>query len=128
MNEWENFKKGKWQKEINVSDFIQKNYKQYNDDESFLEEKTEKTNKIWKKCEKLLKEELTKHVLDIDTNHMSGINAFKPGYICKEDDVITLFQQNCIDIAVALYHCYVVLIEGFIDDLLYYARHMFNIR
>ena len=55
MNEWENFKKGKWQKEINVSDFIQKNYKKYDDDESFLEEKTDKTSKIWKKCEKLLK-------------------------------------------------------------------------
>ncbi|MBR3210280.1 MAG: formate C-acetyltransferase [Bacilli bacterium] len=94
MNEWENFKKGKWQKEINVSDFIQKNYKKYDGDESFLEEKTKKTEKIWEKCEKLLKEELSKHVLDIDTNHMSGINAFKPGYICKEDDVIVGLQTD----------------------------------
>ena len=94
MNAWNNFKKGKWEKEINVSDFIQKNYKGYNKDESFLEEKTEKTKKIWAHCEKLLKEELKKHVLDIDTNHMSGINSFKPGYICKEDDCIVGLQTD----------------------------------
>ena len=94
MDAWRNFKKGKWEKEINVSDFIQRNYKGYNKDESFLEEKTEKTNKIWNECEKLLKKELKKHVLDIDTNNMSGINAFKPGYICKEDDVIVGLQTD----------------------------------
>ena len=94
MNAWNNFKKGKWEKEINVSDFIQKNYKEYDKDESFLEEKTEKTKKIWTCCEKLLKEELKKHVLDIDTENMSGINSFKPGYICKEDDVIVGLQTD----------------------------------
>ena len=94
MDAWRNFKKGKWETEVNVSDFIQKNYRQYNDDESFLENKTEKTSKIWKHCEKLLKEELKKHVLDIDTNHMSGINSFKPGYICKDDDVIVGLQTD----------------------------------
>ena len=94
MNAWRKFKKGKWEKEINVSDFIQKNYKKYDEDESFLETKTEKTKKIWNKCEKLLKEELKKHVLDIDTDHMSGINSFKPGYICKDDDVIVGLQTD----------------------------------
>ncbi|MBR2708266.1 MAG: formate C-acetyltransferase [Bacilli bacterium] len=94
MNAWKNFKQGKWQHEVNVSDFIQKNYKQYNEDESFLKEKTEKTKKIWTHCEKLLKEELKKHVLDIDTDHMSGINSFKPGYICKDDDVIVGLQTD----------------------------------
>ena len=94
MNAWKSFKKGKWEKEINVRDFIQKNYTQYNKDESFLEEKTEKTKKIWSQCEKLLKEELKKHVLDIDTDHMSGINSFKPGYICKEDDCIVGLQTD----------------------------------
>ena len=48
MNAWNNFKKGKWENEINVSDFIQKNYKQYNKDESFLEEKTETLRKATK--------------------------------------------------------------------------------
>ena len=94
MNAWKSFKKGKWEKEINVRDFIQKNYTQYNKDESFLEEKTERTKKIWSQCEKLLKEELKKHVLDIDTDHMSGINSFKPGYICKEDDCIVGLQTD----------------------------------
>ena len=94
MEEWKNFKKGIWTKEINVSDFIKKNYQQYNGDESFLENKTAKTSKIWNECEKLLKEELKKHVLDIDTVNMSGINSFKPGYICKEDDVITGLQTD----------------------------------
>ena len=94
MNAWKDFKQGKWQHEVNVSDFIQKNYKQYDKDESFLTEKTEKTKKIWAHCEKLLKEELKKHVLDIDTDHMSGINSFKPGYICKDDDVIVGLQTD----------------------------------
>lgn len=92
--EWRNFKKGKWNNEINVSDFIKLNYKKYDGDESFLEEKTEKTKIIWNKCEKLLKEELKKHVLDIDTSQMSGIDVYKPGYICKEDDIIVGLQTD----------------------------------
>ena len=57
MNEaWKNFKEGKWTTEINVQDFIKNNYKSYEGDESFLEEKTEKTTKIWNKCSDLLKE------------------------------------------------------------------------
>ena len=94
MEQWKNFKEGNWQKTINVSDFIQKNYKQYNGDESFLSPKSEKTTKVWDKCEELLKEELEKHVLDIDVDHMSGINAFSKGYICKEDDVIVGLQTD----------------------------------
>lgn len=93
-DEWRHFKKGNWINEINVSDFIKKNYKPYDGDESFLEGTTEKTKKIWKKCEDLLNEELKKHVLDIDTEHMSGINSFEPGYICDEDDVIVGLQTD----------------------------------
>ena len=59
--EWQNFKEGKWTKEINVSDFIKKNYTSYKGDETFLEGKTETTTKIWKECEKLLKKELKKY-------------------------------------------------------------------
>ena len=94
MEQWKNFKEGNWQKTINVSDFIQKNYKQYNGDESFLSPKSKKTTKVWDKCEELLKEELEKHVLDIDVDHMSGINAFSKGYICKDDDVIVGLQTD----------------------------------
>ena len=92
--EWKGFKEGAWTKEINVSDFIKTNYKGYDGDESFLEGTTEKTDRVWGKCSDLLKEELKKHVLDIDVDHMSGINAFDPGYISKDDDVIVGLQTD----------------------------------
>ena len=92
--EWKGFKEGDWTKEINVSDFIKTNYKGYDGDESFLEGTTEKTDRVWGKCSDLLKEELKKHVLDIDVDHMSGINAFEPGYISKDDDVIVGLQTD----------------------------------
>ena len=94
MNEWRNFKKDIWNKEINVANFIKNNYTKYEGDESFLQEKTKKTSDIWNECKKLLKEELKKHVLDIDTTHMSGIDSFEAGYICKEDDVIVGLQTD----------------------------------
>ncbi len=92
--EWKGFKKGAWCNEINVRDFIKKNYESYTGDENFLAPKTKKTEKVWKKCEDLLKEELKKHVLDIDVDHMSGINAFEPGYIDKNNEVIVGLQTD----------------------------------
>ena len=92
--EWEGFKEGPWTEEINVSDFIKRNYTKYEDDEDFLEGTTEKTDKVWGRCGELLKEELKKHVLDVDTVHMSGINSFEPGYINDEDDVIVGLQTD----------------------------------
>ena len=92
--EWKGFTEGLWTEEINVSDFIKKNYKPYNDDESFLSGTTPKTDKVWQKCSELLKEELDKHVLDIDTEHMSGINAYEAGYICDDDNVIVGLQTD----------------------------------
>ena len=53
-NAWSGFKGEKWKKEINVSDFIDNNYKEYKGDDSFLAPSTKKTQKVWKKCEKLL--------------------------------------------------------------------------
>ncbi len=94
MNEWKDFNEGKWTNEINVSDFIKKNYKAYDGDEEFLEAPTKKTKSVWGKCEELLREELKKHVLDIDTVHMSGINAFRPGYINEDDNVIVGLQTD----------------------------------
>ena len=91
---WKNFKEGKWCDKIDVSNFIQTNYLKYDGDESFLEGKTNKTDKVWSKCEKLLKEELEKHVLDIDVDTMSGINSFKPGYIDKSNEVIVGLQTD----------------------------------
>ena len=94
MEAWKNFKEGKWMHEINVSDFIKSNYTKYDGDETFLKGTTKKTDSVWGKCSELLKEELKKHVLDIDTLHMSGINAFEPGYINEDDDVIVGLQTD----------------------------------
>ena len=92
--EWKGFKEGAWCNEINVSDFIKKNYVAYEGNEDFLAGKTEKTAKVWGECEELLKEELKKHVLDIDVDHMSGINAFEAGYIDKDNEVIVGLQTD----------------------------------
>ncbi len=94
MEQWKNFNEGKWMDEVNVDDFIQKNYTKYDGDESFLEKETKKTDAVWNTCQKLLKKELKKHVLDIDTKHMSGINAYNKGYICSEDNVIVGLQTD----------------------------------
>lgn len=92
--EWKNFKEGIWCREINVSNFIQENYQGYDGNEEFLEKTTEKTEKVWSRCSDLLKEELKRHVLDIDTDHMSGINAYEAGYIDKENEVIVGLQTD----------------------------------
>ena len=92
--EWKNFKEGLWTKEINVSNFIQENYKGYNEDEKFLSAVTSKTKNVWDKCQELLKEELKKHVLDIDVDHMSGIDNFAAGYIDKDNEVIVGLQTD----------------------------------
>ena len=94
MKQWKNFNEGKWTTEVNIQDFIQQNYTPYDGDDSFLETTTKKTKTVWDTCQKLLKKELKKHVLNIDTKHMSGINAFNKGYICKEDDVIVGLQTD----------------------------------
>ncbi|MCX4248953.1 MAG: formate C-acetyltransferase [Bacilli bacterium] len=91
---WENFKEGNWTNHIDVSNFIDLNYHPYIGDETFLETPTTKTKTVWSKCENLLKEELKKHVLDIDTENFSGINSFKPGYIDKKNEIIVGLQTD----------------------------------
>lgn len=93
-NAWRNFKEGKWQESIDVSSFIDSNYTEYLGDDSFLETSTEKTKKVWDKCLKLFVKENKKGVLDIELKRVSGINSFKPGYICKSDDVIVGLQTD----------------------------------
>ena len=94
MEQWKNFKGNTWKKEVNVFDFIKENYTEYTGDDSFLVKSSDKTNKIWDKCQELLKEELEKGVLDIDTKTVSGINNFKPGYIDKDNEVIVGLQTD----------------------------------
>ena len=94
MNEWKDFVEGEWCRKIDVRDFIQKNYTPYEGDESFLKNTSSKTTKVWNKCLELLKEELKKGVLDIDTKHVSGINSYDAGYIDKENEVIVGLQTD----------------------------------
>ncbi len=94
LKEWNGFKTGKWSKEINVRDFIQKNYTLYDGDDSFLTGPTKKTKKVWGKCEELLLEEMKKGILDVETNIISGITNFAPGYIDKENEVIVGLQTD----------------------------------
>lgn len=91
---WHNFNEGNWTNEIDVQDFIEKNYNEYVGDSSFLEGISDRTKLIWDKCSFLLKEELKKHVLDIDVDHMAGIHAYDAGYIDRENEVIVGLQTD----------------------------------
>ena len=83
--EWEGFTGRLWKEEINVRDFIQNNYKPYDGDESFLAEPTEATNKLWQELQKLQKEERAKNgVLDMETEIVSSLTSYGPGYIKDE--------------------------------------------
>ena len=92
--EWKGFQDGEWTQGIDVRNFIQNNYKAYTGDESFLVGPTEKTNRVLSRYEELIIEEGKKHVLDIDTKNMSGINNFEAGYISSDDDVIVGLQTD----------------------------------
>ncbi len=80
--EWRGFTDGHWNDDVNVRDFIQKNYTPYDGDESFLEGPTEATNKLWARLQELQKEERSKDgVLDMETEIVSSLTAYGPGYI-----------------------------------------------
>ncbi len=86
---------GLWQTEINVRDFIQKNYTLYEGTGRFLAGPTEKTKKVWDRCVELLAEERKKGgVLDVETKRISGICNFAPGYIDKKNEVIVGLQTD----------------------------------
>ena len=91
---YKGFKGDLWKKEINVSDFIDNNYKEYKGDDSFLMGTTKKTDKVWEKCEKLLALERKKGLLDVDLEHFSGINTIPAGYIDKKNEVIFGLQSD----------------------------------
>lgn len=84
---WEGFKPGQWQDEIDVRDFVQRNYTPYSGNEEFLADPTENTNILWGKLQELQKEERRKGgVLDMDTDIVSTITSHAPGYIGEGTD------------------------------------------
>ncbi len=92
---WNGFKKGVWQDEINVRDFIQQNYKEYTGDDSFLAGATERTTDLMNKLNELFKlERQYGGVLDIDTATVSSLTSYSPGYLDKEKEIIVGLQTN----------------------------------
>ena len=86
FEQWEGFEGSLWKEEVNVRDFIQKNYTVYDGDESFLAGPTDATNKLWGILQGLQKEERAKGgVLDMETKVVSGITSYGPGYISEAD-------------------------------------------
>ena len=91
---WKGFRTGEWRHLVNVRNFIQKNYTPYAGDESFLAPTSERTQKVWDKSHALILEELRKGILDVETDAISGINNFAPGYIDRDNEVIVGLQTD----------------------------------
>ncbi len=92
---WHGFKSGAWQNEINVRDFIQQNYREYTGDASFLAGATDRTKALMEKVQALFKLERQKGgVLDIDTETVSSLTNYAPGYIDKENELIVGLQTD----------------------------------
>jgi len=95
MEQWQGFNKGTWSKEINVRDFIMKNYKAYEGDDSFLASATESTNKLWEQVMELTKQERENGgVLDMDTETVSTITSHGPGYLDEELEKVVGVQTD----------------------------------
>ena len=94
-DEWRTFNGGVWEKEINVRDFIQKNYTPYDGNEEFLAGPTQNTKDLWAQVMDLSKKELEAGgVLDMDTKIISTITSHGPGYLNKEKETIVGFQTD----------------------------------
>ena len=92
---WDGFTGGKWLEEINVRDFIQKNYREYTGDDSFLSGATKRTKELMKRVNTLFEvEKQFGGVLDIDTETISTVTAYAPGYIEKDKEIIVGMQTN----------------------------------
>ena len=94
-NEWKGFKGENWKNNIDVASFIASNFTEYKGNDDFLAPISFKTKEVWSKCEKLLeKENKNGGCLDVETNILSGITAFAPGYIDKKNEVIFGLQTD----------------------------------
>ncbi|CEN80313.1 formate C-acetyltransferase [Paraclostridium sordellii] len=95
MNAWQGFKTGRWTKEINVREFIQLNYTPYEGNDSFLAGATENTKKLWNEALALFKKERDNNgTLDVDTDTVSLIDAYGPGYIDKDLETVVGVQTD----------------------------------
>lgn len=95
FEEWKGFEPGPWTENIDVRDFIQRNYTPYDGDSSFLAGPTEKTKNVWNHLEEnYLSIERQKRIFDVDTHTPSDIDAFPAGYICEDDNVIVGLQTD----------------------------------
>ena len=95
MEAWRNFKGTTWKEEINVRDFIQSNYTPYTGDDSFLAKATDRTNKLMDKLNGLFElEQRFGGVLDIDTNHVTSLLNYNPGYLDKDNEIIVGLQTD----------------------------------
>ena len=94
FEQWEGFEGRIWKEEVNVRDFIQKNYTPYQGGDDFLAPISPKTAKVWEKAEALILEEIKKGIIDVETNAVSGIDNFAPGYIDKDNEVVVGLQTD----------------------------------
>lgn len=94
FKEWNGFTPGEWSKDVNVRDFIQKNYTPYEGVDSFLVGPTSRTLKLWEEVLALTKTELEKGILDVETKVPSSIASHGPGYLDKELEQIVGFQSD----------------------------------
>lgn len=95
FTQWEGFKGGSWREHIDVRDFIQKNYRPYEGDESFLAPPTQRTEKLLRKLENLMAlEREFGGVLDIDTQTVTSLLNYKPGYLDKDQEIIVGLQTD----------------------------------
>ena len=93
--QWNDFKGSIWKNEINVRDFIQNNYKQYDDNEDFLVGPTDATNKLWEKLQELQLEETKKGgVLDMETEVISTLTSYEAGYLDKDLEKVVGIQTD----------------------------------
>lgn len=91
---WESFNEGNWSENIDLRDFIQKNYKPYEGDDDFLESSTKRTRGLWDEVNSLIQEEVKEKTVKVDLETFSGIDNYKPGYIKKEEELIVGLQTD----------------------------------
>ncbi|MDY3052472.1 MAG: formate C-acetyltransferase [Ndongobacter sp.] len=91
---WEGFVAGNWTEEIDVRDFIQKNYTPYEGDASFLAKPTAATTQLWAQANELIQQEISEKRIRVALDRFSGINAFGPGYMNRDLEKIVGFQTD----------------------------------